>query len=59
MAPREVKLSRTAPEKSLHYFADKLGVKHKFLVVGEQERPGRAADVHVLDAPSFLAPLPV
>jgi hypothetical protein len=26
-------------------------VKHKVLVVGEQERPGQAADVHVLDAP--------
>ena len=55
----EVKLSRTAPEGALHYFAEKLGVKHKFLVVGEQETPGRAADVHVLDAPSFLACLPV
>jgi hypothetical protein len=55
----EVKLSRASPEGALHYFADKLGVKHKFLVVGEQDRPGRAADVHVLDAPSFLACLPV
>jgi len=55
----EVKLSRTAPERALHYFAGKLGVKHKFLVVAEQGRPGKTADVHVLDAPSFLACLPV
>jgi hypothetical protein len=55
----EVKLSRTAPEGALHYCADKLGVEHKFLVVAEQERPGQAADVHVLDAPGFLACLPV
>ena len=55
----EVKLSRTAPERALHYFADRLGVKHKFLVVAEQSSPGRAEDVHVLDAPSFLACLPV
>jgi predicted AAA+ superfamily ATPase len=55
----EVKLSRTAPEAALQYVAGKLGVKHKFQVVAELERPGQAADVHVLDAPTFLACLPV
>lgn len=55
----EVKLSRAAPGSAIHYFADKLGVKHKFLVVAEHEQPGSAGDVHVLDAPSFLACLPV
>lgn len=55
----EVKLSRTAPGSAIHYFADKLGVKHKFLVVAEHQQPGSAGDVHVLDAPSFLACLPV
>jgi hypothetical protein len=55
----EVKLSSITPESAIHYFADRLGVKHKFLVVGDLKQPGRAADVHVLDAPGFLACLPV
>lgn len=55
----EVKLSRTAPGSAIHYFGDKLGVKHRFLVVAELQQPGSAGDVHVLDAPSFLACLPV
>jgi hypothetical protein len=55
----EVKLSSTAPGSAIHYFADKFGVKHKFLVVAEHRQPGSAGDVHVLDAPGFLACLPV
>jgi predicted AAA+ superfamily ATPase len=55
----EVKLSRTAPGSAIRYFGDKLGVKHRFLVVAELQQPGSAGDVHVLDAPSFLACLPV
>ena len=55
----EVKLSGTTPGSAIHYFADKLGVKHKFLVVAEHRPPGSAADVHVLEAAGFLACLPV
>lgn len=55
----EVKLSKTAPGSAIRYFGDKLGAKHRFLVVAELEQPGSAGDVHVLDAPSFLACLPV
>jgi len=38
---------------------ERLGVQHKFLVLAEAREPGMAADVHVIDAPSFLAALPV
>jgi hypothetical protein len=34
-------------------------VKDEFQVVAQPERPGGAADVHVLDAPGFLACVPV
>lgn len=55
----ETKLSDTDPGPSIHYFAEKLGVKHKFMVVANLRQPGMAKDVHVLDAPNFLANLPV
>jgi predicted AAA+ superfamily ATPase len=55
----EVKRSSTTPGSAIHHFADKLGVKHKFLVVADLRQPGSAADVHVLDASGFLACLPV
>jgi predicted AAA+ superfamily ATPase len=55
----EVKRSDPTPGRALHHFAATLGVATKFLVVGEHTRPGTAADVHVLDAASFLACLPV
>lgn len=55
----EAKLGECQPEGSLHYFADKLAVDHKFQVVRDLEKPGMARDVHVIDAPSFLSCLPV
>jgi predicted AAA+ superfamily ATPase len=55
----ETKLSGTDPGRALHYFANKLGVRHKFLVVNDLKRRGTAGDVHVVDAPSFCADLPV
>jgi hypothetical protein len=36
-----------------------LGVRHKFLVVGDLIEAGTAGDVRVLDASAFLAALPV
>jgi hypothetical protein len=36
-----------------------LGVRHKFLVVGDAIEAGTAGDVRVLDASAFLAALPV
>jgi predicted AAA+ superfamily ATPase len=55
----EAKLSNREPGPALHYFAEKLGVRHKFLVVANLTEPGTAAGVHVLDAPTFLASLPI
>ena len=55
----EAKLSRKEPEKALSYFAEKLGVKEKFLVVAKLDAPGVSGDIHVIDAPSFLSCLPV
>ena len=55
----QVKSSRTSPGAAIHYFASRLGVRHKFLVVGEPIEAGAAGDVRVLDASAFLAALPV
>ena len=55
----EVKSSKTSPGAASHYFASRLGVRHKFLVVGEPIEAGTAGDVRVLDASAFLAALPV
>lgn len=55
----EAKLSSTKPGPDMHHFAKRLSVKHKFLVVAACEKPGLAGDVHVVDAPSFCASLPV
>ena len=55
----EVKASRTQPESALHYFAERLDVSHKLLIVADCPQPGRAGDVVVLDGPTFLASLPV
>ena len=55
----EAKLSNPNPEPAMHYFAQRLGVKHKLMVVANLVAPGMAADVHVLDGPTFLAMLPV
>ena len=55
----EAKLSDTEPPPALSYFASRLGVKHKFLIVKNCKEPGIAGDVHVLDAASFLSSLPV
>ena len=55
----EVKLSNLEPGAAIHYFAQRLGVKHKFVVVANAKEPGMAADAHVLDAPTFLVSLPV
>ena len=55
----ETKLKSTNVGPSIHYFADNLQVKHKFLVVANLAEPGMAGDVHVIDAPSFLNSLPV
>lgn len=55
----EAKAGDREPPSALHYFAKLLGVPHKFLVVANLDRPGRAGDVHVMDAPTFLSCLPV
>jgi hypothetical protein len=55
----EVKSGKTNPGAAIHYFASRLGVRHKFLVVGEPIDAGKAGDVRVLDASAFLAALPV
>lgn len=55
----EAKLSDPRPGPAIHHFAERLGVRHKFMVVANLERPGTAADVHVIDAPTFLGSLPV
>jgi hypothetical protein len=55
----EVKRSREEPPAALHYFAAKLGVPNKFLVVADLEQPGLAGDVQVIDAATFLGCLPV
>jgi hypothetical protein len=55
----EVKASKTNPGAPIHYFASRLGVRHKFLVVGDLIEAGTAGDVRVLDASAFLAALPV
>jgi hypothetical protein len=55
----EVKASKTNPGAPIHYFASRLGVRHKFLVVGDLIEAGTAGDVRVLDASAFLATLPV
>ena len=66
----EVKLTSSTPDPALHYFAERLGVRHKFLVVAGLDRPAatgdlhivrpsRAGDVHIFDAPSFFNALPV
>ncbi len=55
----EAKLSNLEPGLATHYFAQRLGVRHKFMVVANLDKPGMTADVHVLDAPTFLAMLPV
>ncbi|MFQ5600903.1 MAG: hypothetical protein ACE5G2_10170 [Candidatus Krumholzibacteriia bacterium] len=55
----EAKLSDTEPGSAIHYFAERLGVKHKLMIVAHPPEPGMAADVHVLDAPAFFAALPV
>ncbi len=54
----EAKRQSTEPIPALHYFAERMGVKHKFLIVAHLERPGIAGDVRVLDAPTFLSCLP-
>jgi len=55
----ETKLSGTDPGRALHYYADKLAVRHKLLVVADLKRSGIAGDVRVIAAPSFCASLPV
>lgn len=55
----ETKLNSTEPDRALNHFAGLLGVKHKILVVAHLEEGGRAGDISVLDAPSFLSHLPV
>jgi predicted AAA+ superfamily ATPase len=54
----EAKLSRITTSPALEHFAERLGVAHKFLIVANAHEPGQAGNVHVLDAPSFLACLP-
>ncbi|MBI5300480.1 MAG: ATP-binding protein [Deltaproteobacteria bacterium] len=55
----EAKLSEKNPNNAIHYFAEKLGVKHTFQIVANLDRTGQAGDVHVVDAANFLASLPV
>jgi hypothetical protein len=49
----------TNPVSSIHYFASRLGVRQKFLVIGDLLEAGTVGDVHVLDASAFLGALPV
>jgi len=56
----ETKLTNTTPTKSMHYFAEKLGITHKFLIVANcPGGAGMAGNVHVMDAATFCAHLPV
>lgn len=55
----ETKLSDTAPSLALHYFAKKLGITNKFLVVRDLKQPGKAGDTTVIDAANFCVSLPV
>lgn len=55
----EAKMAETQPRAAIHHFAEKLGVRHKFAVVAKPTPPGMAADIHVMDAPTFLSLLPV
>lgn len=55
----EAKLSEKNPGSAIHYFAEKMGVKYKFQIVANLDRPGMAGDVHVIDAANFLSLLPV
>jgi len=55
----ETKLAATTTPPALHWFAQRLGVRHKMLVVANLREPGTAGDVRVLDAPSLLSCLPV
>lgn len=55
----EAKLTSTDPGNSIGYFSEKLGVRHKFLIVANLDSAGKAGDISVIDAPSFLKALPV
>jgi predicted AAA+ superfamily ATPase len=55
----EAKLGAGAPDPAMRYFAERLGVKHRFVVCAELDRPATAGDTRVLDAASFLAALPI
>ena len=55
----ETKLAGTAPGPTLRRFADRLEVEHRFLVVADLKQAGTAGDVHVIDAPTFCAALPI
>jgi predicted AAA+ superfamily ATPase len=55
----EAKLSNTDPGPNLDFFAQRLGVDHKFVIVADLAQPGSTKDVRVIDAPTFLRSLPV
>lgn len=55
----EAKLGAGGPDPALRYFAERLGVKNKFVVSAELDRPAAAGDVRIIDAATFFATLPV
>ena len=55
----EAKLGAGAPDPAMRYFAERLSVRHKFVVCAELDRPATAGDIRILDAASFFAALPV
>jgi len=48
-----------APDPAIRYFAERLGVQHKFVVCADLDRPAAAGDIRILDAASFFASLPI
>ncbi len=55
----EAKLGAGGLDPALRYFAERLGVKNKFVVSAECDRPAGVGDVRIVDAAMFFATLPV
>ncbi|MBI5482535.1 MAG: ATP-binding protein [Deltaproteobacteria bacterium] len=55
----EAKVSQLQPNPALRYFGEKLRVAARIQVVRDCLGPGRAGDVQIIDAATFLAALPV
>jgi hypothetical protein len=55
----ETKMNHPTPSPALHYFAKRLKIENKFLVTSKPLTPGKAGNVHVLDAATFCSSMPV